>query len=134
MSINALMQAVFATLSANDALMAITGPGRIFDRPVTKAKPPYVQFGPAETRTLAADGGPVFSHQFTVDAIAADRGRKQAEAMAAVILEALDEADLTLEGAALVSLAFERSETARERRTGHTRTRLRFRAVIEPAD
>lgn len=133
MSMNALMQAVFAQLSADAALTALIGQDRIFDRPVTKAKPPYVLFGPAETRDLAAGGGPAYEHRFSIDAITANEGRRQAEAMGDAIVAALDDARLEPTGAFLVGLAFERSETARERRTGHIRTRLRFRAVIEPA-
>ena len=133
MSVNTLMQAVFAALAADAQLSAMIGSDKIFDRPVTRAKPPYLLFGPAETRPLDGDGGLIVSHQFTIDAVAGNDGRRQAEEMAKGIIAALDDADLSLDGAVLVSLTFERSDTARERRTGETRTRLRFRAVIEPS-
>lgn len=134
MSVNQLQKAVVERLSTDPAILAITGTGRIFDRRITRAEPPYLVFGEAVTRDFSTgdDDGAGTEHRFEIEAWTKQNGRKQAVELADAVHSALHDADLTLEDAILINLRHERTLSRRAPKSGLHVARLRFRAVTEP--
>lgn len=134
MSTNQLQKAVVERLSADPAILAITGTGRIFDRRITRAEPPYLVFGEAVARDFSTgdDEGGGTEHRFEIEAWTKQNGRKQAVELADAVRAALHDRDLALEGATLINLRHERTLSRRATKSGLHLARLRFRAVTEP--
>jgi hypothetical protein len=132
MSANQLQQAIVERLSTDAAILAITGAGRVFDRLITRAEPPYLVLGEATTSDFSTGDGAGSEHRFEIEAWSKDNGRRQAVELADAVRTALHDADLTLAGAVLINLRHERTTSRREPRTGLHVARLRFRAVTEP--
>ena len=132
MSANQLQQAVVERLASSPDVLAITGAGRIFDRLITRAEPPYLVLGEATTSDFSTGDGAGSEHRFEIEAWSKQNGRKQAVELADAVRESLHDADLTLDGAVLVNLRHERTTSRRAPRSGLHVARLRFRAVTEP--
>ncbi|MEQ8305812.1 MAG: DUF3168 domain-containing protein [Hoeflea sp.] len=132
MSANALQQAVYERLSEDAAISAITGPGRVFDRRITRAEPPYLVLGEAVSTDYSTGDGPGTEHRFEIEAWTRQNGRREAVELADAVRSALHEADLALSGATLVNLRHERTVSRRAPKTALHVARLRFRAVSEP--
>jgi hypothetical protein len=132
MSANALQQAVYEKLSEDAAIAAITGPGRVFDRRITRAEPPYLVLGEAVSSDYSTGDEPGTEHRFEVEAWTGQNGRKEAVELADAVRSALHEADLALSGATLVNLRHERTVSRRAPKSALHVARLRFRAVSEP--
>lgn len=134
MSTNQLQKAVVERLSADPAILAITGTGRIFDRRITRAEPPYLVFGEAVARDFSTgdDEGGGTEHRFEIEAWTTQNGRKQAVELADAVRAALHDRDFELEDATLINLRHERTLSRRAPRSGLHLARLRFRAVTEP--
>jgi len=128
----ALRAAIFQALAADSALVAMLGGARIHDAPPPNAVFPYVTLG--ETRLIAAfaDEVPLIEHQLTLHAWSRQGGHREAQAIAAALLAALDDAPLAPAGHRLVNLRFALADIRREAdgRTYHAA--VRFRAVTEP--
>lgn len=132
MSANQLQQAVVARLAADPGVTAITGAGRIFDRLITRAEPPYLVLGEITSSDFSTGDSDASEHRFEIEAWSKDNGRKQAVELADAVRTALHDADLMLDGAVLVNLRHERSTSRRAPKSGLHVVRLRFRAVTEP--
>lgn len=132
MSANALQKAVLAQLATAPAIVAITGPGRIFDRLISRAEPPYLVFGEATTTDWSTGDAPGSEHLFEIEAWTKQNGRKQAVELADAVRAALHDADLALEGATLIHLRHQRTTSRRAPKSGLHVAQLRFRAVTEP--
>ncbi|MCZ4288030.1 DUF3168 domain-containing protein [Hoeflea alexandrii] len=132
MSANQLQQAVVERLSTDPAIVAITGAGRIFDRLITRAEPPYLVLGEIISSDFSTGDEAASEHRFEVEAWSKQNGRKQAVELADAVRAALHDADLTLDGVVLVNLRHERTVSRRAPRSGLHVARLRFRAVTEP--
>jgi hypothetical protein len=132
MSANQLQQAVVERLSTDPAIVAIIGAGRIFDRLITRAEPPYLVLGEITSSDYSTGDEAGSEHRFEVEAWSKQNGRKQAVELADAVHAALHDADLTLDGAALVNLRHERTVSRRAPRSGLHLARIRFRAVTEP--
>lgn len=132
MSANQLQQAVVACLAADPGVTAITGAGRIFDRLITRAEPPYLVLGEITSSDFSTGDSDASEHRFEIEAWSKDNGRKQAVELADAVRTALHDADLMLDGAVLVNLRHERSTSRRAPKSGLHVVRLRFRAVTEP--
>ena len=132
MSANAVQAAVVDRLEADSGVLAIIGAGRIFDRLITRAEPPYLVLGQITTTDFSTGDGASSEHRFEIEAWTKQNGRKQAVELADAVRAALHDADLTLAGAVLVNLRHERSVSRRAPKTGLHVARLRFRAVTEP--
>ncbi|MCY0146339.1 DUF3168 domain-containing protein [Hoeflea sp. G2-23] len=132
MSANALQKAVLEHLAAMPAIIAITGPGRIFDRRVTRAEPPYLVFGESTVTDFSTGDEAASEHRFDIEAWTKHNGRKQAAELADAVRAALHEADLALESAVLINLRHERTVSRRAPRSDLHVARIRFRAVTEP--
>jgi len=132
MSGNALQKAVVERLSGDPDVTAIIGAGRIFDRLISRAEPPYLVLGETVTTDFSTGDGDGAEHRFEIEAWTKQNGRKQAIELADAVRAALHDADLTLAGAVLINLRHERTVSRRAPKTGLHVARLRFRAVTEP--
>lgn len=129
----ALRASVRAALAADGALTGVLGGPRIYDEPPRSAVFPYVTLGEARIADFSAGGESGEEHQLTLHAWSRQGGHKQAHEIAGALLQALDDAPLTLSGHTLVNLRFSVADIRREAdgRTYHAL--VRFRAVTEPA-
>ncbi|WP_417435110.1 DUF3168 domain-containing protein [Hoeflea sp.] len=132
MSANALQNCVVERLNADPDVLAITGEGRIFDRLIIRAEPPYLVLGETVTTDFSTGEADASEHRFEIEAWTRQNGRKQAVELADAVRAALHDADLTLAGAVLVNLRHERTVSRRAPKSGLHVARLRFRAVTEP--
>ena len=132
MSVNALQSAVVARLASDPNVLAITGAGRVFDRQITRVEPPYLVLGQATSTDFSTGDEAASEHRFEIEAWTKQNGRRQAVELADAVRAALHDADLGLDGAALINLRHERTVSRRAPRTALHVARLRFRAVTEP--
>jgi hypothetical protein len=133
----ALRAAVHDALTANAALTALLGGPKVYDEPPRSVAFPYVTLG--ETRiadfSTGSEAGQesALEHQLTLHAWSRQGGQKEAHLIAGALLQALDDAPLTLADNHLVNFRFAVADVRREAdgRTYHAL--VRFRAVTEPA-
>ena len=128
----ALRAAIHDTLVADGALTALLGGRKVYDEPPKAAAFPYVTLGEARVENFSAGSDPGEEHRLTLHAWSQQGGHKQAHVIAGALLQALDDAPLTLSAHRLVNLRFAVADVRREAdgRTYHAL--VRFRAVIEP--
>jgi hypothetical protein len=127
-----LQQSIFAGLSADPALTALIGPGRVFDD-VPQASPlPYVTLGPVTGQDWSTGSEDGTEHLFTVHVWSAARGKKQVHEVLGAIRAALHDQPLSLSGHRLVNLRHERSDIRRTPDGEAIQGTARFRAVTEP--
>lgn len=131
-AILALRAAVQAHLSANAALTALIGSDRVFDEPPRAARGLYVVHGEVEARDWSTGSDRGCEQEFALVVWAAQSGSsRQALEAAGLIVAALDQVDLALDGHALVNLRWLSSRLARETRNGLPQVTIRFRAATE---
>lgn len=131
-AILALREAVQALLVANAALTTLIGPDRIFDEAPRAARGLYVVHGEVEARDWSTGSDRGCEQEFTLVVWAAQSGSsRQALEAAGLIVAALDQVELTVNGYALVNLRWLSSRLARETRNGLPQVTIRFRAVTE---
>lgn len=125
----ALQAAVFAALTGDAAVAALSG-GAIHDAlPPGPVPPLYVALGPERVREAADKTGAGAVHLFPVTVVSEAAGFAGAKALAVAVSDVLDGADLTLARGRLVSLRFQR---ARARRVdGGREIELWFRARVD---
>ncbi|CAN5417162.1 DUF3168 domain-containing protein [soil metagenome] len=128
----ALRAAIHDTLVVDSGLAAALGGARVYDVPPREAAFPYVTLGEARIVDASVDDGATQEHLLTLHAWSRQGGHKEAHAIAAALLQALDDAPLTPAGHRLVNLRFTVADIRREAdgRTYHAL--VRFRAVTEP--
>ena len=129
----ALRAAIHGALAADAALVSILGGAKVYDEPPRAAAFPYVTLGEARISDFSAGGEPGEEHQLTLHAWSRQGGHKEAHQIAGALLQALDDAPLSLADHTLVNLRFSVADIRREAdgRTYHAL--VRFRAVTEPA-
>jgi hypothetical protein len=129
----ALRAAIHNALTADAALVSLLGGGKVYDEPPRAAAFPYVTLGETRIADFSAGGEPCEEHQLTLHAWSRQGGHKQAHEIAGALLQALDDAPLSLADHTLVNLRFSVADIRREAdgRTYHAL--VRFRAVTEPA-
>ena len=128
----ALREAVKTLLAADAALTALMGPGRIFDEAPRAARGLYVVHGEVEARDWSTGSDRGCEQEFALVVWAAQSGSsRQALEAAGLIVAALDQSELALDGHALVNLRWLSSRLAREPRNGLPQVAVRFRAVTE---
>lgn len=131
---SALSAALVAALNANAALTAIIGPNAIHDRLLTKAAMPYIVLRDISSTEWGADNDGGLEHQISLDAWSSTSGHREAQTLAGLIREALDNASLTLAaGVSLVSLLHVKTRTRREAKTDAHVAEMVFRAVTAAA-
>jgi len=129
----ALRAAVHDALTANTALTSVLGGPKIYDEPPPAAAFPYVTLGETRIADFSTGDASGEEHQLTLHAWSRQGGHREAHVIAGALLQALDDAPLTLADHHLVNLRFAIADVRREAdgRTYHAL--VRFRAVTEPA-
>jgi hypothetical protein len=127
----ALRAAIHDALAADAPLTALLGGPNVYDEPPQGAAFPYVTLG--EMRVLDWSTGTErgAEHQLTLHAWSRQGGHNEAHLVAGALLQALDDAPLTLTDHILVNLRFAQADVRRENdgRTYHAL--VRFRAVTQ---
>jgi hypothetical protein len=128
----ALRAAIHDALAADSQLISLLGGAKVYDEPPRAAAFPYVTLGEARIADFSTGSEAGEEHQLTLHAWSRQGGHKQAHAIAGALLQALDDAPLTLADHALVNFRFSVADVRREAdgRTYHAL--VRFRAVTEP--
>jgi hypothetical protein len=127
-----LQQSVFAALSADAALTALLGPGRIFDDVPQGTALPYVALGRTTAQDWSTGSEDGTEHLFTVHVWSSARGKKQAHEVLGAVRAALHEQPLAVAGHSLINLRHEHSEVRRDPDGETIHGLARFRAVTEP--
>jgi hypothetical protein len=129
----ALRAAVHDALAANATLMSLLGGAKVYDEPPRAAAFPYVTLGETRITDFSSGDERGEEHQLMLHAWSRQGGHKEAHLIAGALLEALDDAPLTLSDHRLVNFRFAVADVRREAdgRTYHAL--VRFRAVTEPA-
>jgi len=131
-AILALRAAVQACLIADADLTALIGPDRVFDEAPRAARGLYVIHGEVEARDWSTGSDRGCEQEFALVVWAAQSSSsRQALEAAGLIVAALDQSALALDGYALVNLRWLSSRLARETRNGLPQVTIRFRAVTE---
>jgi len=127
----ALQQAIFGVLSADSAIVSLSG-GAIYDAlPAGPVPDLYVSLGPERVRDRSDKTGDGALHDFPVIIVSDAAGFIGAKALAAAVSDALVDADVPLARGRLVSLRFLR---ARARRVSDRReVEVWFRAHVDGA-
>lgn len=130
---SALRAAVHDALTADAALTSLLGGPKVYDEPPRSAAFPYVTLGETRIADFSAGSTVVQEHQLVLHAWSRQGGHRQAHLIAGALLQALDDAPLTLADHHLVNLRFAVADIRREAdgRTYHAA--VRFRAVTQPA-
>jgi hypothetical protein len=128
----ALRSAIYDALRGDSALVALLGGPNIYDEPPRQAAFPYVTLGEARMANFSAGEARAEEHQLTLHAWSRHGGHREAHLIAGALLQALDDAPLSLSGHRLVNFRFATADVRREAdgRTYHAL--VRFRAVTEP--
>jgi hypothetical protein len=127
----ALRAAIHDALIADGALTALLGGAKVYDEPPKGTAFPYVTLGDAHVIQYgtASDAGE--EHQLTLHVWSRQGGHREAHLVTGALMQALDDAPLSLDGFHLVNLRFALADVRREAdgRTYHAL--VRFRAVTE---
>ncbi len=129
----ALQQAIFATLATSDAVKEAVGdPPRIFDAVPRGAAFPYIVIGDDSESDWSTATEPGTAHALTIHIWSRAAGRKETRLAAEAVIDALNGAELTLDGQALIDLRYLESGSARESDGETVHAQLRFKALLEP--
>jgi hypothetical protein len=128
----ALRAAIHDALIADGALSALLGGPKVYDEPPRAVAFPYVTLGEARVSDFSTGSEPGEEHQLTLHAWSRQSGHREAHLIAGALLQALDDAPLSLADHRLVNLRFAVADVRREAdgRTYHAL--VRFRAMTEP--
>ena len=128
----ALRAAIHDALMADAPLTTLLGGPRVYDEPPQNPAFPYVTLGEARISDFSTGSERGEEHQLTLHAWSRQGGHKEAHLVAGALLQALDDAPLTLDDHRLVNFRFALADVRREAdgRTYHAL--VRFRAVTEP--
>jgi hypothetical protein len=129
----ALRAAIHDALAADGALSALLGGPKVYDEPPRAVAFPYVTLGEARVSDFSTGSEPGEEHQLTLHAWSRQGGHREAHLIAGALLQALDDAPLSVADHRLVNLRFATADVRREAdgRTYHAL--VRFRAMTEPA-
>ena len=127
-----LRAAVHDALAADPALVALLGGAKVYDEPPRGVAFPYVTLGEMRVADFSTGSEPGAEHQLTLHAWSRQGGQREAHLITGVLLQALDDAPLTLADHRLINFRFAVADVRREAdgRTYHAL--VRFRAVTEP--
>jgi hypothetical protein len=127
-----LRAAIQAHLAGHAGLTTAIGADRVFDEAPRAASGVYVVHGEVEAQdwSTGSDAGCEQDLGLVVWAGQSSSARQALEA-AAIIADALHDAELELEGHRLINLRWRSSRLARDARTGLSLVTIRLRAVTE---
>ena len=100
----ALQIAMRDALLAHAPLLTLLGGGHVFDELPRGAQEPHVAFAAIETRDWSVQGQKAHEHFVTLEVRTKSRSRALAQDIVGEIETALDNADLTVPGHALINL------------------------------
>jgi len=127
----ALQKALHDTIASDPALVGLIGPAGVHDEPPRGSPFPFVAIGDAETRPFDR-WAQALEHLVTLHAWSRAGGARQAQAMLAALIDALEDREITLEGHRLANLALDFTTLRREPDGQTLHGVARFRAVTEP--
>lgn len=127
----ALKSAVHARLAGDAALTALTGPGRVLDRPPQGVPMPYVLHGPIRSTDYSTATEKSQEHQLVLEVWTDAASQRPALEIAARIAALLDDAAPTLAGTRLVSLAHRSTRMRREPKNRAIVAEIILKAVTE---
>lgn len=110
----ALRRAIVARLKADPAVAAIVGV-RVYEEVVPNPTWPFIRYGLPIVEPIKVDGWHMASHALTIHAFAEGPGTDQVSALRRAIYNALDEAEVEIEGQGVVcSIAYSGHNTGRD--------------------
>lgn len=127
----ALRKAVRDRLLANAALVARLGGQRVYDQAPRDAPTPYVVVAQSQVRdwsTMTERGG---EHMLLLDVWSQRPGARETLEIMALVANDLDNAQLTVPGAACVLARILDTQTTRESAGRFARGRMRLRVLLE---
>jgi len=127
-----LQQSVFAALTADAALTALIGAGRIYDDVPQGSALPYIALGQVTARDWATGSEDGNEHILMVHVWSNAKGKKQAHEILGAVRNALHDRPLALTGHRLINLRHEFSQARRDPDGETIHGTARFRAVTEP--
>lgn len=127
---NALLKAVFARLTGDAVLMALTS-GGIVDRLLPRALMPCIVIGEIDSRDYSTATEKAEEHFLSLEIWSDAAGRKQAGEITERVKTLLDDAALPLANVSLVNLQLRSCRSRREAKSRNFITDMRFRAVTE---
>ena len=130
---SALQKAIYARLSADAALAALTGANAVTDRRPAAPAAPLVVLAGIDSTDHSTATEPGEEHIVTLEVWSDAAGHRQAQAIAAAARAALHDAALTLAGHRLVLLLHRDTQLRRDGKSRFHRAEMRFRAVTEAA-
>ncbi len=127
----ALQKAIYETLSGDLALTAMIGNDGVHDHLQTRSHRPCVSIAGLESRDASTASEAGEEHLLTLEVFTGEGGNRAAQEISARVRVLLDNADLELDGFALVSLFHRRTRIGRDAKAkGHV-AEMVFRAVTE---
>src|SRR5215813_9867927 len=102
----ALRAAVHDALISNAGLTSVLGGPKIYDEPPRAAVFPYVTLGEARIADFSTGGETGEEHQLTLHAWSRQGGHREAHVITGALLQALNDAALTLTDHRLINLRF----------------------------
>ena len=127
----ALQKAVYSALGADVALQVEVG-GAIYDAMPQGAVPDlFVSLGSEAVKTRSDISGSGSQHDLTVSVVAAGEGFSAAKAVAGMVSDVLNGADLALERGELVFMRFLKASAKRNRGASGRRIDMIFRARVD---
>lgn len=131
----ALQQAIFATLCSGDDVKDVAGdPARVFDAPPRGEDFPYIVIGDDTQSDWSTATEPGSEHAVAVHVWSRAGGHREAKLVAEAVRGALDGAELSVTGQALIDLRHLETEFFRDGDGETFRAVLRFRAVMEESE
>lgn len=128
-----LQKAVFAALASDVALVAaLGGEPRIHDHAPASVPFPYLTFGRVSVHDWSTATEEGSEHVFTIHVWSRAKGKSEAVAIMEVVHRRLHDADLDLDGHALVNLRAETQDIRFDDDHGVYHGAVLFRAVTEP--
>lgn len=128
----ALQQAIYASLTSDDALTALLDGARVYDDVPDRKVFPYVTFAPGTERDWSTASDTGTEHTIVLNVWSRGAGRKEALAIIDALRTRLHDAALPLSGHSLVNLRHESSDVRRDPDGETYQGSVRFRAVTEP--
>ncbi len=130
-SVIALRRALISFLRTRPAVLGALGGEKIYDEAPRGVEPPYLLLGDVQMRDWSATLSRGAEHFLTLNVLSSAHGVREALDIAQLLIDALDEVPLSLQGHALIDLRFLALETKRTQDGRFARASLRFRATTE---
>jgi hypothetical protein len=128
---NELLQAIHAVLAGNAGLTALIGPDGIRDRLISSRHLPALVIADMTTNDYSTATEAGEEHILILQAWSDASGQRQAQEIAGMVRDLLQDAALPLAGHLLVNLQHVSTRARREAKTRLFCAEMRFRAVTE---